>query len=146
MNDGGIDLGRVLRLQAMVEAIVNASSPQSGSKPLTVTYQRVRGQVRNALPAQHQGDFEGLFPPDVAGHYDPLDDAEHDQEAPILLASLAGWLQGFVLEARTSAEIEADARAYAEARIQANKRLGFRGPVPLREIVTGAPGTCRAEW
>jgi hypothetical protein len=62
----------------------------------------------------------------VASGDAPIERAQQYHSAKTLLASLAGWLSGYVQQAR----MELEARAYAEERVKAERGVGFRGSQP----------------
>ncbi|HEV8697703.1 MAG TPA: hypothetical protein VGQ89_08420 [Candidatus Limnocylindrales bacterium] len=128
-----IDVGRFIRLKATIEATAAASTDGSLAAA-TEAYNRFRGQIATMVDGPLKEEFEGLFPPDPRMHSsggmfsrvirESLDAAD----ARSRLAGLVGWLQGLIESAQTAAQLEANATAYAEAKLRAERGLGFGDP------------------
>jgi hypothetical protein len=123
-----MDAGKFLRLQKMVEAAASSAKESNAvmaAKAMQEAYNRVRGEVRETIPAARQEEFDRLFKSRLGGYGGgPRGEADRFHEAKTTLATLAGWLGGFVEEARLEAEVE----AYAKARIKAERGVGFKAP------------------
>ena len=101
--------GRYLRLKsAIAAAIADAGESSSAAKALTDAYGRFRVEARIvAEETQTTDEFDRLFPegsmdimrPSVKGSgYDPIALGSATYEARVLLGSLAGWLDGFIVD------------------------------------------------
>lgn len=117
--------------QAALESIDPGQAAMAG-EAMASTYARVRSDVREAIPEQYLEEFDRLFPiaavqPLGAGRgaliHSPTAEAQWFNMARALLASLAGWVNGFVEESRMRME----AQAYAEARVKEERGVGFKG-------------------
>jgi hypothetical protein len=87
-----VDIGRVLRLHgAITSTLAAVPIEQAGltGEALPASYTRLRGEAIDIIPLKARDEFERLFPEDPKAN-----------EARVLLATLAGWLGGFVDEAR----------------------------------------------
>ena len=123
------DIGRYIRLQgairASIDAVPEGQAPVAGMAMVNV-YRRFRAEAKKVIPSDHAEEFDAMFPDDVAiqranPRDDLLDSAARYTGARLLLATLAGWLDGFVQEAKM--QIEAD--AYAQARVKEERGVGF---------------------
>ena len=88
-------------------------------------YERLRAEALAIVPDDKAEEFGHLFPEWTGGkvgrvgmHAVPL-----AEQALAMLGQLAGWLDGFVEEARLAAE----AQAYAVERVRQERGVGFRG-------------------
>lgn len=129
-HPGGIilhmDIGKFLRLQGAIGAAIDsgAEGRDLGASDLAGTYRRLRAEVRGAVEAQHWPEFDRLFPESLGGFpQSQRGDAEKLNAARRRLAMMAGWLEGFVKEAR----MDMEAQAYAAARVREERGIGFKG-------------------
>lgn len=126
-----IDVGRFLRLQGAITSALTAVPVEQAARSgeaLPTAYARLRGEAIDIIPAKARDEFERLFPEDpltargwTRGPGYATDTANRANEARAVLGMLAGWLGGFVDEAR----MEQEAAAYAAARIKAQRGTGF---------------------
>ena len=126
-----IDVGCFLRLQGAITSTLAAVPIEQAAmtgEALPTFYTRLRGEAIDIIPVKARDEFERLFPEDpltprryTSGRNYPIQTANRANEARAILGSLAGWLGGFVAEARMKQE----AAAYAEARIKAERGTGF---------------------
>lgn len=130
-----VDTGRLLRIQGAIQATIEStlreatggSSPFAG-KPLAEAYARFRTELLDALQ-QHPdlvAEVEKMCPPLVASpprdNYDLFGHRAFTDRAAAALAQLRGWIQGIIDEA----EMEANARAYAVAKLKEERGVGFK--------------------
>ncbi len=130
-----MDVGKFLRLQGAISSTVefakDKNSTQAGAA-VQDAYYRFRQEVRDAIPEENREEFDKLFPdtlnPSQKAHRqtNPVTDLERYGTAQTLLTSLAGWLGGYVQQARMQAEAE----AYAEARVRTERGVGFKANQP----------------
>jgi hypothetical protein len=126
-----IDVGRFLRLQGAITSALAAVPVEQAAmtgEALPTSYTRLRGEAIDIIPAKVRDEFERLFPEHpftrrghTSGPRFAIETANRANEARAILGTLAGWLGGFVAEARMKQE----AAAYAQARIKAERGTGF---------------------
>jgi hypothetical protein len=123
-----IDLGRYLRLQGAIQAALDAVDQGNavvGAEAMRTSYTRLREEARSAIPDEQAAEFNRLFPaelPQPTARHSPQGlDAVKYMTARSLLASLKGWLDGYVSEVRIGVEAE----AYAKERVKAERGVGF---------------------
>lgn len=123
-----MDVGKFLRLQGAIRAAHESIPPDHavmGGTAMERAYERLRIEVQDAIPNEHLQEFDGLFPEHIGGFgHSPRGEAERFHAARSLLASMAGWLDGYVQAAR----MEMEAQAYAEARVKEERGFGFKQP------------------
>lgn len=125
-----MDAGKFLRLQGAIRAALASEEPHKVSADSMVgTYLRLRATARDAVPGKDRDEFDALFPEKVeAGSVGTLFDVLREGErgtffaARSLLETLAGWLGGYVEEARMAME----AAEYAKARVKEERGVGFK--------------------
>jgi hypothetical protein len=128
MADEGFDIGKFMRLRGAIQFAMDAVDPGQaamGGDALARTYERLRGEVREAVHKGYRDEFDRLFPEQVhrgSGATPAQMSARTYNEARSLLGSMAGWLQGFIDEARMQNEVQ----AFAEARVKAERGVGFK--------------------
>jgi hypothetical protein len=122
-----VDVGKFLRLSNLVTRAMDSVPFEQAAlagRALAGTYGQVRGEVLAAIPEEVREEFERLFPESVRTQQDARGAAvevSRFNAAKVALGSLAGWLQGFIDEARLRFEAE----AYAAERVK-QERIGFR--------------------
>ena len=133
----GFDLGTYVRLRdatmSVIEGVPEASCAESGAA-MVQSYGLLRAEVRAQAGWEHVEEFDRLFPEwdDLAPPRSPeaMPGAAGDyHRARVLLLQLVGWLEGFI--ERT--QLETEARAYAEARLQQERSAAARAPEAWRE-------------
>lgn len=123
-----LDLGRYLRLRGAVMSVVEGiaeaaaeAAPAESSEALVQSYRLLRAEVREQAGWEFVEEYDRLFPDwdelAPSSSASPLADY---QRARLLLLQLVGWLEGFVEQA----ELETEARAYAEARLEKEHNSG----------------------
>ena len=127
-----IDVGKYLRLQGAIQSALDAvGEDQSvvGSTAMRTAYERLRGEVHSSIPDAQAEEFERLFPekpPEPTTQQSrPFLAAARYMSARALLATLKGWLDGYIQEAQYEARM-AEADAYARERVKAERGVGFR--------------------
>jgi hypothetical protein len=117
-----VDAGAVLRLQSAIRSTTDGlNGRQLAGNALSQAYAGFRGEaLRVATDANALEEFVRLFPEgpkaQPAGFQfgnDPFREESEANESLGLLLRLAGWLEGF----NELAQVEANATAYADARI-----------------------------
>lgn len=118
------DPGVFLRLKHAIDATIGGTEEKStAAKALSDAYATFRGEAELvARDNDVEDEFQRLFPtarkvdrPSVSQHgFDPFSLASDANDALSLLRRLSGWLDGFAAKAR----LEAEADAYARARLQ----------------------------
>jgi hypothetical protein len=130
-----LELGRLLRVKAMIDASVDESNPGDSVHASAEAYVRLHAEISGMVDdTELHDEFDRLFPDEVL----PLDHAEElgmslspqgavragseGRRAQTHLRQLAGWVQGLIeeqlLERRIVAEAEANAKEQA-------KQVGF---------------------
>lgn len=123
------DLGRLLRLQGMIESAAKANEPTvMGAPALTEAYKRVRAQVADLVEGTDlEEEFQRSFPtvPAIPSPPDtprPRDLARHANTAEVegrkaqtLLGQMQGWIGGIVREMTMEEQMRLDAEAKAKA-------------------------------
>jgi hypothetical protein len=132
-----IDVGRFIRLRSTVKA-ASTSIPKgqeaAAGAAFADAYRGLRAQVFETLPEPLRDEFTRLFPDsvppqpsgDVRGGGPLLAQAAQANAGRSLLEQMAGWLDGVVESAEHEMRLEAEARAYAEERVKAERGVGFR--------------------
>jgi len=140
-----MDIAKAIRLAHMVRGAAEGTDPKGLAADALMNLWR---QVIAAVDAdvgpddELRGEFETLFrssetmeveqytppPPTTVLGYDPVAAENRAYKAHALLLSLAGWLEGIVAQARAREELMANAQAYAEAKVKADRGIGFRAP------------------
>lgn len=125
------DVGRFLRLQGAIQAALDSIPMDQAvvaEQPMKDAYLRLRAETRSVIPGETLEEFDRMFPTEVkvgpTGSSRMVIRAARFNAARSLLGSLAGWLDGFVQEARMTIEAE----AYAHARVEEERGVGFRPP------------------
>jgi hypothetical protein len=127
-----MDVGKFLRLQGAIQATIEGSAGKSSTQAgpaVEDAYFRLRQEAWDAIPEKDREEFDRLFPstvipsPKARNQMQPVTPLETYGTAQTLLTSLAGWLGGYIQETRMRAEAE----AYAEARVKAERSVGFKG-------------------
>ncbi len=127
-----MDVGKFLRLQGAIKSSLDAipvDQAAVAADAMLTTYERMRSEVRDAIPKEHHKEFDRLFPATIER---PVNNpggrlaliAGRFNSARSLLGSMAGWLDGYVQAARMQMEAE----AYAQARVKEERGVGFKGP------------------
>ena len=128
----GFDLGTYVRLRdatmSVIEGVPEASCAESGAA-MVQSYGLLRAEVREQAGWEYVDEFDRLFPEwDDLAPPRPAEAAPgtaHDyHRARALLLQLVGWLEGFIEQT----QLETEARAYAEARLQKERRAAANGP------------------
>jgi hypothetical protein len=124
-----IDVGRFLRLTGTLRGVADSIDPKLAALAgdmLAEAYLRARREVQAAIPEKHHDEMDRLFPEGVpqfaARREDPVEQAEKFNAALGLLRGLAGWLQGFVEEAKMAVNAE----ALAAAKVKEERGVGIR--------------------
>lgn len=120
-----IDVGKILRLAGAVEkaAKIETEYPVQTSSAVSERYKALRLEVARAVEDDAREEFDRLFPAELGGYgRNPNDMLEKFYAARTLLETLAGWLDGFIQEARMTIEAE----AYARERVK-RESVGFKG-------------------
>lgn len=99
----------------MVEASIDAPN-DVGGKGLVASYTRIRGEVADAVGAQHEEELGRLFPVELETQGRPW--GWQEQEVKTLLVQLAGWIDGIIESEILDQRIQAEAEAKA-------KQIGF---------------------
>lgn len=104
------DIGRFMRLQGAIDAAAAAVPEDHAATAVTAlvgAYSTLREEVRAAIDADYQGEFDRLFPTvtvpptaNLRAGFDPFRSADIANEARTRLRTMGGWLGGFVQEAR----------------------------------------------
>ncbi len=118
-------LGRILRIREAIRGALDAAPPSKAAvaaREMTSAYERYRSEAAGLLDEGYLDEFERMFP-----ELDPpppskpwwriirrSEQREQYSKARVLLDSLAGWLDGFIAEAR----MKLKAREAAEALIR----------------------------
>ena len=132
----GFDLGTYVRLRdatmSVIEGVPEASSAESGPA-MVQSYGLLRAEVREQAGWEYVDEFDRLFPewhdlPPRSPHAKPCP-GDDSHRARVMLLQLVGWLEGFI--ERT--QLETEARAYAEARLQQERSAAARAPEAWRE-------------
>ncbi len=126
-----MDSIRTLRLSAMAKEALGSTPDDAGSawKGLSEAYKAIRDQVAGMISDDTLKEFEELFPEQIdcsrAANGDMsttlFGKQDVSSESRVRLASLAGWLNGWVDAIERTQRIEAEAAAYAQARILAEE-------------------------
>jgi len=128
----GFDLGTYVRLRdatmSVIEGVPEASCAESGAA-MVQSYGLLRAEVRAQAGWEHVEEFDRLFPEwdDLAPPRSPeaMPGAAGDyHRARVLLLQLVGWLEGFIEQT----QLETEARAYAEARLQKERGAAASRP------------------
>lgn len=130
----GMDVGKFLRLQGAIESTIEGAKGKSSTQAglaIEDAYVRLRQEVREAIPEEDREEFDRLFPASIDRVSRTLAQAPPRQvdrygTAQTLLTTLSGWLGGYVQQAR----MQAEAKAYAEERVRAERGVGFQGGMP----------------
>jgi hypothetical protein len=126
----GFDLGTYLRLRdatmAVIEGVPEACCAGSGAA-MVQSYTLLRAEVRSQAGWEHVEEFDRLFPEwdDLPPPRSPRAaecPADDYHRARILLLQLVGWLEGFIEQT----QLETEARAYAEARLEKERSTAAR--------------------
>lgn len=125
-----IDVGKFLRLkgaiQGAMDAVPTGSAAFSGTS-LVDAYLTLRKETAEAIPEELAEEFDRQFKPSPFKAGSGMrsigaGQAQTFNEARALLGKMAGWLDGIIQEAR----LEAEAAAYAAARLKEERKPGFR--------------------
>lgn len=127
-----MDVGRFLRLQGAIQSAiesVNDGQAAVAGPAMAERYETLVVEARLTIPETELEEFDRLFPkriegPRPTGPGNMFGSAKMFNDAKALLGTLAGYLGGYVSEARM--QLEAD--AYAEARIKSERGVGFKRP------------------
>ncbi len=122
-----MDATKTLRMSAMAKEILLSTANDSGAAWLGLSdaYRSIRHQVSGMVPDDALQEFEELFPEEVdcsptrhptMGSFGKQDVSAESRSR---LASLAGWLDGWIEASERAQLIDAEAKAYAEARTMA---------------------------
>jgi hypothetical protein len=123
----GVDVGKLMRLRGAIQGALNSiptdQAPVAG-RAMADRWRELREEARNVIPAEQLDEFESLFPGGPEGNpgLGLRGQAAMFNEARGLLGSLAGWLEGFIEEAR----LQAEAEAYGRERAKQERGVGFR--------------------
>jgi hypothetical protein len=131
-----IDVERFIRLRSTVKS-ASTSLPKgqevASGRALSDAYRRLRAEVAETIPEDLREEFSKLFPENVS--FPPsgdvqgsalLQQAAQANAARSLLEQMAGWLDGLVESAEHQMRINAEAQAYAQERVKAERGIGFR--------------------
>jgi hypothetical protein len=87
----------------------------------------VWGPAFRAVGKDLQDEFEELFPMDEV----PENKGQITTDAArVLLLQMAGWLDGIIASLTYRLQVEANATAYADARVREERAIGFQPPTP----------------
>jgi hypothetical protein len=123
------DISRYLRLQGAIRAAIDAvpeGQAALAGHAMMNAYRRFRSEARANIPNEQFSEFDAMFPTEViferANPRDDLQDAAAEFNAARLpLSTMAGWLDGFVQEAK----MQMEANAYAKARVKEERGVGY---------------------
>lgn len=133
-----LDIGALLRLRNGLREALAATPAEQGSawQGLVEAYEGLRNRASEVVGDDHADELGRLFPPLIdrrtAGRDITRDPSalfvqqEVDSEARTRIASLAGWLNGFIEEAQFNLRVQAEAEAYAKERVKADRGVGFK--------------------
>jgi len=128
------DLGKVLRLRGAIRGAIGATEVAQatlGGDTLARRYASLRAEAPNVIPTEDQEELIRLLPLTLSGYGSgPRDLPGQFNAARIFLGSLGDWLGGYVERAQIAAQIEANAEAYAQARLKEERGVGFRASIP----------------
>jgi hypothetical protein len=132
-----LGVGKLLRLQGMVNAAAQTEATRDSATALVRAYMRLREEIHVAVEsdqtAELQMEFERLFPPlEEPGSFSPALAVESHtrlaaaaEEGRIHLSQLGGWIQGLIEERTLQERMRLDAEA--RAREAAKPKPGFTG-------------------
>lgn len=122
-----LEIGPYLRLRAAIEATINSipdESQTSSGSALPKAYKRFRNDAVRLIPDEDIEQFLRLCPEwtqPLGGVQKPGTHARWFNEAKALLASLAGFLDGYVQET----QLQINAEEYAKAKVADERGIGF---------------------
>jgi len=116
----------LIRLQATADALVqSARSAKGGSlQPLRAVGRQLEAlaeSIRDVLKAEDP-DLARQFDQEVGG------EVATPHAADAAASAIAGWLRGVVAAEQVEAQLAANAKAYAEEKVRAERGVGFRAP------------------
>jgi hypothetical protein len=125
----GFDLGRYVRLRdatmSVIEGVPETAAVEAAGA-MVQAYRLIRAEVREQAGWEFVEEFDRLFP-----QWDALvapgsgpGTVDDYHRARTLLIQLVGWLEGFIEQA----QLETEARAYAEARLKKERDPAPGGP------------------
>lgn len=124
-----MDVRRFLRLQGAVRAAASSIAEDNAvvsADAMLQSYRRLRDEVRTAIPDEDVAEFDRVCPENVpsfaANRGVPIQQAGKFHAARGLLEQMAGWLDGYIRKA----QMQAEAEAYAAARLKEERGVGFR--------------------
>lgn len=120
-----IDIEKFIRLRSTIRAVTAAPTITGAAEEMLIhSYVQIRSEVRSMLTDENvAAEFEALCPegPTATGS----GSTSRALEAVALLRQMAGWLDGLIEVAERSAQITANAEAYARAQLKAERGVGF---------------------
>jgi hypothetical protein len=124
-----MDVGRVMRLQGAAREAANSVAEENavvGAAGMHQAYQRLRDEVESALASELRSEFNRVCPKNVPAfainRASAVERAGKFHAARGLLLEMVGWLDGIVRHA----QMQAEAAAYAAARVKEERGVGFR--------------------
>lgn len=122
-----VEVGRFMRLRGAIQGALDAIPVDQAAvagRAMAARYRIFRHEAQKVVPKGYLDELESLFPeaPIAGGRRDVREEAETYNQARGLLGALAGWLDGFIQEARSQAETE----AYVRERVKQERGVGFK--------------------
>jgi hypothetical protein len=121
------DVGRLLRLRTTIRSAIEDSKYSDGKGELLVKlFARTFAELRSVVGGDRSAELERLMPDHRFGGNETWRDKIDFENARLMLSTLAGWIDGLVEEAQFATRVAAEAEAYAEARVKAERGIGFK--------------------
>jgi hypothetical protein len=92
------------------------------------SYVAVRTELRTVVGPELSAELDRIVPDRTFGGDEVWQDNFDFTNAKLVLSRLAGWLDGLIEEAQYASRLEAEAAAYADARVSHERRVGFQPP------------------
>ena len=125
-----VDLGVLIRvvstlgsLNAAMEHVGSPVPPEEGV-PLMTRTQRLAIVARDALDEERRDLLVALLHPDF------FEKSVNSMFTRASLATILGYLRGCIDELEWTQQRDANAKAYAEAKVRAERGVGFQPPTP----------------
>ena len=93
---------------------------------LVESYVAVRAELQRIVGRELSAELDRIVPDRAFGGNETWQDNFDYTNAKVALSRLAGWLDGLIEEAQYTSRLQAEAAAYAEARMSQERQMGFR--------------------
>lgn len=114
-------------IQSSLSSVSDGQAALAGGA-MSEAYMTCRTEVRSAIDPDLWEEFDRLFLTSATSAPIGREGAARFNEARIRLGKMGGWLEGQIEYLKYTSQLEAEAEAYARAKLKREDGMGFRPP------------------